>query len=158
MDREPTPIGRVQRQELLDTADFYGEANYKDRYKEYKTVREAKAGDTEIYVIRAVTPAGRPHTLFFAKESGLLIGNRVPVTGPNESLRDMTVRIDGYKDFGGVLYPTVFTQEFGNGVKPNTFVFTEIEVNVDDDYEYPVPESIREVFEAAKNAESESDG
>lgn len=153
MDREPEPLGGVQRQELLDTADFYGEANYKNRYKEYQTVREAKAGDTEIYVVRAVTPIGRPHTLFFAKETGLLIGNRVPVTGPNNSLRDMTVRIEGYKEFGGVLYPTVFTQEFGNNVKPNKFTFTEMEVNVDDGHEYTVPDSIRERFDAAKDAE-----
>lgn len=151
MSNDPTPIGGVQRQELLDTADFYGEANYKERYKEIKTVREAKAGDTPIYIVSATTHAGRPHTLFFAKDTGLLIGNRVPVTGPNNSLRDMTVRIKNYKDFGGVLYPTLFIQEFGGGIKPNRYEFIEIEVNVEDGHDYSVPDSIRQIFEAASN-------
>lgn len=157
MDGEPTPIGRVQRQELLDTADFYGEANYKNRYKEIKTVREAVAGDTAIYVISATTHAGRPHTLYFAKDSGLLIGNRVPVTGPNETMRDMTVRIQNYKDIGGVLYPTLFIQEFGGGIKPNRYEFTDVKVNVDDGHEYPVPENVRAVFEAATKGSAGDD-
>ena len=150
MDGEPTPMGGVQRQELLDTADFYGEANYKNRYKEIRTAREAQAGETPIYIVNARTHAGRPHTLFFDQETGLLIGNRVPVSGPNNTMRDMTVRIQNYKDIGGVLYPTLFIQDFGGDTKPNRYEFTEIKVNVDDGHEFVVPDSIREVFEASE--------
>ncbi len=154
MDGEPTPMGGIQRQELLDTADFHGEANYKNRYKEIETLREAKAGDTPVYIVRAVTHAGRPHTLFFAKDSGLLLGNRVPVTGPNGSMRDMTVRVQNYKEIAdGVLYPTLFVQDFGSEAPPNRFEFTEIEINVDDEHEYPVPENVRQLFDEVRAAE-----
>jgi hypothetical protein len=52
MNREPTPIGRVQRQEILDTAEFLGEANYKRRYSQIETMGEAKAGETPVYIVR----------------------------------------------------------------------------------------------------------
>lgn len=158
MDRGPEPLGGVQRQEALDTADFWGEANYEKRYKEIKVLREAKAGDTPIYIVRATTHAGRPHTLYFAKDTGLLIGTRVPVSGPKKSVRDMTVQILDYKDIGGVLYPTKFVQVFNNeqNTKPNEFVYSEIEVNVDDGHEYPVPDNVREIFE--KSAQEKAGG
>lgn len=149
LDNEPQAVGGIQRQELLDTADFYGEANYKARYKEIKTVREAKAGDDIVYVVSAITHAGRPHTLFFNKETGLLIGNRVPVSGPNGTMRDMTVRILNYKEVGGTLYPTLFIQDVSGQEKPNRFEFTTLEINVEDGHEYPVPQSVRDAFEAA---------
>ena len=151
MDREPDPIGGVQRQELLDTADFTGEVNYKNRYKKIEIVRKAKAGDQEIYIVRATTHAGRPHTLYFATDTGLLIGTRVPVSGTKNSIRDMTVQILDYKDIGGVLYPTRFVQSFTNEkqTKPNEFVFSKIEVNVTDGHEYPIPEKVREKFESS---------
>lgn len=151
MDRDPEPMGGVQRQELLDTSDFWGEANYEKRYKETKVLREATAGEAEIYIVQATTHAGRPHTLYFAKDTGLLIGTRVPVSGPKNTVRDMTVQILEYKDFGGVLYPTKFVQKFNNepNTKHNEFVYTSIEVNVDDAHEYPVPDAVRDIFEKA---------
>ena len=154
MNREPEPMGGVQRQELLDTADFTGEANYKNRYKEIEVVRKAKAGDQEIYIVRAVTHAGRPHTLYFATDSGLLIGTRVPVSGQKNSIRDMTVQLLDYKDIGGVLYPTRFVQNFTNeeNTKPNEFVFSKIEVNVTDGHEYPIPDKVREKFQSSDDA------
>jgi hypothetical protein len=151
MDRGPEPMGGVQRQELLDTSDFWGEANYEKRYKEIKVLREATAGETVIYIVQAMTHAGRPHTLYFAKDTGLLIGTRVPVSGPKNTARDMTVQILDYKDFGGVLYPTKFVQKFNNepNTKHNVFVYTSIKINAEDAHEYPVPDTVRELFEKA---------
>ncbi len=65
-------------------------------------------------------------------------------------MRDMTVRIQNYKDIGGVLYPTLFIQDFGGDTKPNRYEFTEIKVNVEDGHEFVVPDSVREVFEASE--------
>ena len=158
MGGEPNPIGNVQRLEILDTADFLGEANYRNRYKEIETQREAKAGDTPVYVVKATTRGGRPHTLFFDKNTGLLIGDRVPDQGPDGKMRLMTVRIENYREFGGVLYPTRFVQTFSDNARPNTMNFNEIEVNADDEHDYTVPDSVRERFDSAKKAEQEAAG
>mgnify|MGYP002034025858 CR=1 FL=1 len=104
------------------------------------------------------TRGGRPHTLFFDKNTGLLIGDRVPDQGPDGKMRLMTVRIENYREFGGVLYPTRFVQTFSDNARPNTMNFNEIEVNADDEHDYTVPDSVRERFDSAKKAEQEAAG
>lgn len=147
---EPQAIGGVQRLEILDTAEFFGEAAYKTRYKTMETQAEATAGEIAVYVVRATTHGGRPHTLYFAKDTGLLIGDRVPDSGPEGKMRVMTVRIEGYKEIEGTLYPTRFIQTFSDNSRPNTMIFTRIEINTDDEHDYTVPPAILDVYEQAK--------
>jgi hypothetical protein len=84
------------------------------------------------------------------------VGDRVPDSGPDGAIRMMTVRIEDYKEFGGTLYPTRFVQTFSDNARPNTMVFNEVIVNSDEPHEYPVPDTIREVFEAAAAAQDAS--
>lgn len=147
---EPTVLGGLQRLELLDTADFYGEANYEKRYKSIETVGAARAEGRPIYVVQAVTHADRPHRLFFDQETGLLVGTQVPAMTDGGRIREMTLRISDYKDFGGVLYPTRMHQQVAGLETRNVYHFTAITVNTDDPHDYEVPEQIRQEWDEAK--------
>lgn len=154
-DQPPAPMGGLQRLELIDTADLHGEASYQTRYKEIATVGLARAEGRPVYAVRAVTHAGRPHTLFFDQESGLLLGTRVPTMGEGGRLREMMLRLLDYKDFGGVLYPTRLEQRFPNSDAVNSFTYTSVEVNVDSEQDFTVPDSIIEEFKAALEREKQ---
>ncbi len=149
MDRDPQFLGGYQRAELFDTADFYGEANYKNRYAEYKTVGAGTAQGQPVYVIRAVTHTGRPHMLYFSQETGLLLGTRAPTMDKNGKPREMMVRLMDYKPFGGVLYPTRLEQQFAGSQETSRYHYTKIEVNVDDVHDYTVPPVVIEEYQKA---------
>lgn len=148
-DQEPHFLGGMQRIELLDTADFHGEANYEERYKEITTIAAAKADEQPVYVIRAVTHANRPHTLYFNRDTGLLVGTRVPTMGRDKQIREMTVRLGEYKPYGGVLYPTLLEQQFAGSPEISEYRYSKIEVNVEDDHDYSVPSIVVEQYEQA---------
>ena len=149
MDRDPQFLGGMQRIELFDTADFYGEANYKNRYKEYKTVGVGKAQGQPVYVVRAITKSGRPHMLYFSQETGLLLGTRAPTMDKNGKAREMMVRLSEYKPFGGVLYPTRLEQQFAGSKDISRYHYTEMRVNVDDGHDYSVPPIVVEQYKQA---------
>lgn len=160
MDNEPAPILGSRHVEMMDTSDFLGEANYTERYKSIKTVARAKADGKDVWVVQAVTQLGRPHSLFFSVENGLLQGTRVPVTSDN-GIREMTVKLFDYVDAGGVLYPSRIVQQFSGDTTKNEFRYTKIEVNTDDEHDYTVPEAIEQTFieveqMQAENAEGEA--
>lgn len=149
-DGEPVALGGLQRLELLDTADFYGEANYENRYKSIETVGSARADGRPIYVVQAVTHADRPHRLFFDQETGLLVGTQVPAMTDGGRIREMTLRISDYKDFGGVLYPTRMHQQVAGIDSRNVYHFTAISVNADEPHDYEVPEKIKREWDEAR--------
>ena len=154
MDNEPAPILGSRHVEMMDTSDFLGEANYAERYKSMKTAAKAKADGMDVWVVQAITQLGRPHTLFFSVESGILQGTRVPVTSEN-GIREMTVKLYDYVDAGGVLYPSRIVQQFAGDTAKNEFRYTKIEVNAEDEHDYSVPAEIEQVFvELEQQAES----
>jgi hypothetical protein len=155
LDQEPTPLMGVRRIELLDTSDFLGEANYKARYKSIETLARAKAEGKDVWVVKAVTQAGRPHTLYFSVESGLLVGTRVPASS-DSGMRELTVRLLDYEEFGGVLYPTRVVQQFQGDPETNEFRYTKIEINTDDEHDYTVPEAVEQAFVEADRRAAES--
>lgn len=156
MDKDPMPVLGSRHSEVLDTADFLGEANYHDRYKSIQTVGKAKADGEDVWVVQAITQSGRPHSLFFSVESGLLRGTRVPVTS-DKGMREMTVRLFDYVDAGGVLFPSRLEQQFKGDAAINKFDYTSIEVNADDEQDYTVPEAVEKVF-AEIEARAEAGG
>ncbi|USN99593.1 MAG: hypothetical protein H6810_02710 [Phycisphaeraceae bacterium] len=148
-DKDPSFLGGMQRVELIDTADFTGEVNYKNRYREYRTVGKAKADEQPVWVVQAITHIGRPHMLYFNRDTGLLVGTRVPTTGKDNKPHEMMVRVGNYQEFGGVLYPTLVQQQFVGTDRTSEYRYTSIEVNVDDGHDYTVPDSIKAAYEEA---------
>jgi hypothetical protein len=100
---------RIQGDDLIEyrrQADYYGDANYKTRYKEMKTTAAEKFGEVDAYAVRVVPTEGKERTIYFDSKSGFIIGIRVPGSGGPEF--DSVTTISDYKKFGAVMQPTKF--------------------------------------------------
>jgi hypothetical protein len=119
---------RLQADSLVEykrQADYFGEANYKARYKELKTTGAEKFNGVDAYAVRAVPTEGKERTLYFDAKSGLMIGIRTPGTSGPES--DSITTFGEYKKFGEVMQPTAFSTKSKN----STSSITILEIRTD---------------------------
>ncbi len=131
----------TQADSLRDAADFYGQANYKDRYVSTQTVGVGELLERTVYIVKAVWPSGTTEHVLFDRESGLYVGvqYRVPV-GEGE-FRDILTIVDAYKDFEGVKYPTRITQMTSDGEIQAVYDYRDVSVDVDDGFDDYAPPS-----------------
>lgn len=126
--------------ELRQTADFYGEANYKDRYPQRQTFRKTTIADREVYLVAVKTVDEREIVVMFDVESGLFSGTRTKFVDPAGAVREMISLISEYEDAGGVLYPRRIEQLIGGLEKRITYQYRSVELNVDNsDHDYSMP-------------------
>jgi hypothetical protein len=80
-----------------------------------ETASDEKVGDKPVSVIKATGPDGKPFTLSFDKESGLLVKLVATVAGFNGDDYEQESTFADYKDFGGIKKATkVETKRDGN--------------------------------------------
>ncbi|MFI4898044.1 MAG: hypothetical protein ACIARR_09480, partial [Phycisphaerales bacterium JB059] len=126
--------------ELRQTADFYGEANYKERYPRRQTFRQTTVADRSVYLVAVQTEDGREIVVMFDVESGLFAGTRTKFVDPAGATREMISLISEYEDAGGVLYPRRIEQLIGGLEKRIVYKYRTVEVNVDNDnHDYSMP-------------------
>lgn len=125
--------------DLMETADFYGEANYKERYKELELAGTADFYGTTVYVVRGIRQSGKMHLLMFSIQTGLFIGSRTAVLHADGDMRPLDVRLENYKEFGGVLYPTRMVQQFRGETGSNVFEFSRVRVNTGEEFDWTPP-------------------
>ncbi|MEQ8769878.1 MAG: hypothetical protein RIB60_05150 [Phycisphaerales bacterium] len=149
---EPRPIYGPRLVELAESAQFYGEAGYKDRYTEYETVGSGEYKGDPVWAVRAVSEAGRARRLFFDQATGLFVAEQSSVArlGESGSLEARLVEVGhaNYTEIGGVLYPTRQTQHIEGDEKPIILDYATVLVNVDDEHEYFPPAEFRAKIEA----------
>lgn len=137
--------------ELLDSADFYGEANYKQRYKEYEVLGSTDFAGTTCWVVRSVSHAGRQRQLLFDRETGLFVAERSTIVrADGEGSFDtkvIEVHLSDYKDFGGVLYPTRQVQRVIGEEGEISLHYRSVRVDTDDEHEYRPPAEHRAQLE-----------
>ncbi|MFN0133227.1 MAG: hypothetical protein ACKVW3_11975 [Phycisphaerales bacterium] len=113
--------------EVRRSADFLGEANFRNRYSSLKTQAKTTFADRPAFSVKATTTEGNERTLFFDTERGFLIGYKMP--GPTgDPTNERTTIFSDYKPFGGVSHPTKTIQK--DSRSETTITFTEIEANV----------------------------
>ncbi len=125
--------------DLMETADFFGEANYKERYKELTLAGTADFYGTTVYVIRGIRNSGKMHLLMFSIQTGLFIGSRTAVLHSDREMRPLDVRLENYEEFGGVLYPTRMVQQFRGETRANVFEFNRVRVNTGEEFNWAPP-------------------
>lgn len=99
--------------EFKRQADFLGEANYKVRYKEIKTLYGEKFGDADAFAVKAVPTEGKERTIYFDAKTGFIIGFRMPGSGGPDT--DMVTTLSDYKKFGEVMQPVKSVTKQGPG-------------------------------------------
>ncbi|MEL6740443.1 MAG: hypothetical protein AAFP26_07295 [Planctomycetota bacterium] len=128
--------------EFIDTADFLGEANYKNRYAKLETVGESNLFGRNVWLVAAEAPGGRTRRLAFDKETGLFSGTITPSTTA-QGERLIVVTVDNYQDAGGVLYPTLVEQRIvGQEGVVSTFRYNSIVTNIEGEHDFSAPGEI----------------
>lgn len=129
--------------DLSNDADFYGEANYKERYLHVETEVQQQFKGRDAYYVKYRTRLGsKPGYSIFDVESGLLLGTRT-FQAKGEDVQEVQTYIAGYKEYEGVLLPTEIVQTDENGDR-TTFVFRRTRVNVPDPATFERPEAIEQ--------------
>lgn len=149
---DPNLIYGPRLVELAESAQFYGEAGYKDRYTEYETIGAGEYKGDAVWAVRAVSEAGRTRRLFFDQGTGLFVAEQSSVARMGESgsleARFVEVGHSSYTEIGGMLYPTRQTQNIEGDEKPIILDYASVRVNVDDVHEYDPPAEHKAKIEA----------
>lgn len=140
-----------ERDQVLDSAFFWAEADFASRYSSMETVGEVEFNKAKAYKVRAQPKHGFQTMLFFDVQSGLVIGSEVTSPpGPDGKPVAPTITVIGeYKKFGDVLYATrtVQTQQGQQGELVT--VYRNVENN---------PEKVREIKAPPLPANTEAQG
>lgn len=135
---------RLQGEALLEfkrQADYYGEANYKARYKEVKTTAAEKFNDVDAFTVKCTPAEGRERYVYFDAKSGFIIGIKTP--GPVGTESDTVITVKDYKKFGEVMQPTVFLTKTKSG--ESTITITEIRTDLATMPSVDPPDEVRAV-------------
>ncbi len=128
--------------ELRQTAEFFGESNYKERYTARQTVGTALLAGRSVYVVGVVTPDKREMYVMFDMETGLFTGTRTKFVDPAGATREMISIVSEYEDAGGVLYPRRIEQLIGGLEERITYVYRKVEVDIEPDgHVYAMPKA-----------------
>ena len=133
-----------QLEQVKREADFFGSVDILKNFKEARTVGIAEFNGEKCYQLKLTGEEGITN-VYYSVESGLAVGRKsVEISPMGEVPSVMT--ISGYKDFGGVLTPTMQSIE-AMGQKQNlvteTVTFEELEPSV-----FALPPEIKTLVEA----------
>ena len=127
--------------DLSNDADFYGEANYRARYREMQTEAKRDFHGRDAYYVKFRTRIGnKPGYAIFDAESGILLGT-LTYQARGEEIEQIESFIVGYDEHAGVKLPTEIVQTDESGNK-TTFVFRRTRVNVPDPGSFQRPPAI----------------
>ncbi len=127
------PLARVKRE-----SDFYREINLGEIYPKMTLIRKDKVGDRETYVIEAVPRDGKPDTIYFDAQTGLLIRLDGVIEGEKGKPAPTEIYFEDYREVDGVKLPFT-TRQSGPGYNI-TIKLYEIKHNVPiDDTKFKKP-------------------
>lgn len=143
------------RIEMIETADFFGETNYAERYEEMRVIGAADVGGDEAWAVYARSHAGRERTLFFSKTSHLFIAEESTIGGENPV--KVQVALDQYEDVGGVLFPMRQRQQIANSTRRVEIVYRAASVETFE-HDFDPPGDVIPAPEPVEDDEAPSDG
>lgn len=111
--------------DLVESADFFGELNWKRRYTNLRTVEAGRFDGRLTYRVAYESVAGKRGFHFFDEESGYFFGTQTTTTMGGQE-RGIFVTLRDYEPFGEVKFPTVIRQQLGTDIVV-TYEFSRID-------------------------------
>jgi len=141
-------IEGIRRVERRDTADFWGEANWEERYLERETLGVIPSFHGErAYGVHVRAVSGREKLLIFSAESGLFLGTRTMTVHPETGKpAEFETVLKPYKEFNGVKMPMGMTQRWVKGTDSAVIEYTNIEVNPEEKHDFSPPADVQEAL------------
>lgn len=148
-------LGGAVLLDMADSADFYAYADPDKRYESLTTIGVEPFEDRLAYKVMCRTIYHKDEALYFDTKTGLLLGLET-TQATNEGIKPITVLLQDYKPYGGILFPTRIIQRGQDGT--TTFQFSKIRVDVEDFVAIEMPEVVaRRVEEIRQQKESSAD-
>jgi len=115
-----------EKASTLRDAKFQGELNWRDNYKQAKTVGVEQVDGKDCYKVELTPNEGSPVTRFYDKESGLLVKTAMTVSTPMGEIAAESVASD-YRKEGDILVPHKMVQKAAG--QEMTFTIESVKYN-----------------------------
>jgi len=101
----------LQRDQFIEESDLLGLLEYSTRFA-YATVKApTKVGEVDCVVVSGISRLGKPETMYFAKETGLLHRWDRPKLNPASEWSDTQTVYEDYRDVDGLKVPFKISQK-----------------------------------------------
>lgn len=135
------------KSQLMEQAQFHGTVNWRDQFKEAKTVGVVEIDGAPAYEIHVTPNDGDTFSQFYDKESGRLVKFSRTVTAMSDVKVKIDVTLSEYREYNGLAVPTRIEQLIhdlpGAGSGTQTWAYTDVEHNLPiDDSIFAVPDEI----------------
>lgn len=138
----PFELAGRDREELMDSANFKGEADYKNLYESYTTANKITVDGNSAWRVDVVSKSGLKGAVYFDVETGLVMARQIFPTDVQAN-NDTLIVVSDYKDFDGVLLPTKQRHLLGEKLTPVIETeFRWIKINTGEMPEFDPPASI----------------
>jgi len=143
IDGQPFKMSDADAKDFMDTADFFGEADYKNRYTSIKTIGIANIDGKPAYHIEFTTKTGLKGYAFFDKASKLLVARMVLHGYSDEP--DTLALVKNYQEHDGLMIP-MLQQQRKNNQTTSVMEFRWVKTDVDPDIlpDFSPPEDLAE--------------
>jgi hypothetical protein len=101
----------LQRDQFIEESDLLGLLEYPTRFA-YATVKApTKVGEVDCVVVSGISRLGKPETMYFAKDTGLLLRWDRPKLNPASEWSDTQTVYEDYRDVDGLKVPFKISQK-----------------------------------------------
>ncbi len=140
--------------DLIESADYYGEVNWKSRYRNIRTVEVGALEGVQTYRVAYESVLGKRGFHFFNDETGLFVGTQT-TAAMEEGQQAIFVRFDDFEEHDGILMPMKIIQQLpGNEV--STFSFNAVDHETKRPDLLARPAELKRLLAARKDRESSS--
>lgn len=141
----------LELSQFMRESDFYGTPNWKKHYKKLETVGEDKVGERSAWKVEATPNEGAVETMFFDKETHLLIKQIGKFATPMGEIEAQTL-FEDYATFDGLKMPKTVRQTVMGQQQVMKFDSMKHDVELPKDA-FAVPEDVK----ALKKSDAKTD-
>lgn len=128
IDGQPFKMNGADAKDFLDAADFFGEADYKNRYSSIKTIGIADIDGKPAYHVEFTTKTGLKGYVFFDKATKLLVARMIIHDDPDNP--DTLALVKNYQEHDGLMIP-MLQQQRKNNQTTSILEFRWVKTDVD---------------------------
>jgi hypothetical protein len=125
-----------------DNAAFWGEGDYKNRYKKTEVLERTTFEERPAFKVRAVGQNDQDRTLYFDTETGLFLGAVFSREVGNKQV-ESTLAVSDYRETNGTKWPAKVVQR--SGKEDATFTFDKLATNVSPAPSFELPSEVKKV-------------
>ncbi|GAB4386872.1 MAG: hypothetical protein Kow0022_17090 [Phycisphaerales bacterium] len=134
--------------ELRDTSDFWGEANWENRYVDFKVLGRTEFEGVKAVAVHVKALSGREKVLIFSEQSGLYLGSLTKTVHPDSGAPvEFQTVLKPYEEFEGVKIPMGMTQRFKGEEKATEYDYVRVTINPEQKHDFSPPAEILDQYE-----------